>query len=123
MKIESKIKEYAKLKEAREGIDKRLDELSSFIKDHLEEGKFSIGEYDVQIQVKDLTSLDENAAWGLLEELGYDPWEFTDDNPKLDPNKIEQEYLLGNLSDAHLRAIRNPKYSVALVVKPCTSQQ
>ena len=106
--LENKIEQWKSLKSIRKTLDSKLDVLRKDILENLGDGPV----YGVQKQVRDLTSLDEEAAWEILEQVADTP-SFT--KLVLDPDKIEGLYLEGLLTDTDLRAIRNPKYIEARV--------
>lgn len=110
--LENSIEQWKKLKYMRKTLDARLTLLREQILEGIGEGPVN----GVQKQLRDLTSLDEEVAWEILEQVADAP-SFT--KLVLDPDKIEGLYLEGVLSDNDLRQIRKPKYVEALVeVKP-----
>jgi hypothetical protein len=109
------IEQYAKLKSLRDDLDARLKELAERIKLALPEGKHVSGDYEVTVQVKDLTKLDLDATHDLANRKGWVWQDYC--TPVPDPALIEQAYLNGEITDTDIRGLRKPKYTTALIVK------
>lgn len=110
--------EYARLNEMKKQLDVRLDELNKQLKDTLDEGTHKFGDFELTVQVKDRTTLDEEAALALFLNKPVGVYEFcTERRISVNPEYVEQAYLNGMLTDSDLRAIRKPQYSVALIAK------
>ena len=111
--LADKIEQWKRLKAMRKTLDERLNFLREQILADIGEGPVC----GVQKQIRDHTSLDEQAAWEILEQAceleNLDAEAYS--TRTLDPDKIEGLYLEGILTDADLRAIRSPKYVEALV--------
>jgi hypothetical protein len=111
--LEKKIEQWKGLKAMRKTLDERLDVLRKQILADIGEGPV----YGVQKQVRDHTSLNEEAAWEILAQAcGLENLDMEAYSKRvLDPDKIEGLYLEGILTDTDLRLMREPKYVEALV--------
>lgn len=110
MDLETKIKTYHNLDQLSKNARERADKLKEEIKEELGEGSHAFGEYRAVVQIKDRTKIDLEAAAQILTDKGLvQCFELVPN-----PDWIEQAYLEGALSDADLRDMRKPQYSVAL---------
>lgn len=107
--------QYCSLKKFRDGLDKRLEELSKQLKAELDEGTYELEDAKLSVQVRNRTEFNEDAAWDLVESRP-ELYEMLVDN-FINKSFVEQAYLAGHISDAELRELRKPQYSVALVVE------
>lgn len=117
LSTEHKIKQYHNLNELARNAKLRADELKEQIKAELSEGKYQYGDIEVQVQVKDRTTLDEKEVFELCFERPSLYTQVVREEWVVKPEYVEEAYLAGDLDDHDLRRIRKPQYSVALTTK------
>lgn len=117
--LRQKVQEYHRLKTLKKAVEDRLSKLGDDLKRALPPGESQIGTFKVNIQVRDRTTLDEDAALALIAAKNDDGlWnDCVEKIEKVHSGAVEQAYLEGRLTDADLRAIRKPQYSLALTTE------